>query len=210
MGDLTNLTNAEIVLATHNRGKVAELQTLLAPYGVTVLSAGDLGLPEPVEDGDTFEANALIKATQACGASGKIALADDSGLAVDALGGMPGIYSADWAMPETAQANSQSGRDFNRAMDRVLTEMGDTPNRTAQFVCVLALATPNGGHRTFRGQVVGDIVAPRGDNGFGYDPLFQPHGYDVTFAEMDGAEKQRISHRKNAFDMFVQSCFVGA
>ena len=193
-----NLQGAELVLATHNAGKVVEIQDLLQDYGVSVISAGDLGLPEPVEDGDTFEANAIIKSLAAADASGKIALADDSGLAVDGLDGAPGIYSARWA---------GTNKDFNVAMDKVHAELGDNPNRTARFVCVLALSTPDGTDMTFRGEIMGAIVPQSGTKGFGYDPIFQPHGYDMTFAEMDSAIKQSISHRANAFAKFVQACF---
>ena len=198
-----DLTNAELVLATHNQGKALEIQDLLKDYGVSILSAGDLGLGEPVEGGATFEANAIIKSRAAADASGKIALADDSGLAVDALDGAPGIYSARWAGAD---------KDFNVAMNKVHTELGDNPNRTARFVCVLALSTPPNGDdggtdMTFRGEVTGTIVPQSGSKGFGYDPIFQPHGYDITFADMDGAVKQAISHRANAFAKFVQACF---
>ena len=193
-----NLHGAELVLATHNAGKVIEIQDLLKDYGVSVMSAGALGLPEPVEDGDTFEANALIKSRAAAEASGKIALADDSGLSVDGLDGAPGIYSARWAGAD---------KDFTVAMDRVHSELGENPNRTARFVCVLALSTPDGTDMTFRGEVTGTIVPQSGTKGFGYDPIFQPHGYDVTFAEMESHLKQSISHRGNAFAKFVQACF---
>ena len=197
-----DLTNAELVLATHNQGKALEIQDLLKDFGVSILSAGDLGLSEPVEDGATFEANALIKSRAAADASGKIALADDSGLAVDGLDGAPGIYSARWAGAD---------KDFNSAMDKVHAELGDNPNRTARFVCVLALSTPPNGDdgvdMTFRGEVTGTIVPKSGNKGFGYDPIFQPHGYDITFADMDSAVKQSISHRANAFAEFVQACF---
>ena len=193
-----DLTNAELVLATHNQGKALEIQDLLKDFGVSILSAGDLGLPEPIEDGDTFEANAIIKSRAAADASGKIALADDSGLAVDGLDGAPGIYSARWAGAD---------KDFNVAMNKVHAELGDNPNRNARFVCVLALSTPDGIDMTFRGEVAGIIVPQSGDKGFGYDPIFQPDDYDITFAEMDGAVKQSISHRANAFAKFVQACF---
>ena len=198
-----DLTNTQLVLATHNQGKALEIQDLLKDFGVSILSAGDLGLGEPVEDGATFEANAIIKSRAVADASGKIALADDSGLAVDGLDGAPGIYSARWAGAD---------KDFRVAMDKVHAQLGDNPNRTARFVCVLALSTPDsdevkGIDMTFRGEVTGTIVPPSGTQGFGYDPIFQPHGYQMTFAEMDSATKQSISHRANAFAKFVQACF---
>ena len=201
-----DLTNAQLVLATHNSGKVLEIQDLLKDFGVSVLSAGDLGLPEPIEDGATFEANAIIKSRAAADASNKIALADDSGLAVDGLDGAPGIYSARWAGPD---------KDFKVAMDKVHKELGalgDNPNRKARFVCVLALSTPStdtqqGVDITFRGEVTGTIVPPAGNKGFGYDPIFQPDGYTITFAQMESRLKQSISHRANAFAKFVQACF---
>lgn len=198
MFDIKNLRNVEMVLATHNAGKVLEIQDLLSPYDVSVMSAGALGLPEPVEDSGTFEGNALIKSKSAAFASGRIALADDSGLSVDGLNGAPGVDSALWAGPN---------KDFTPAMERVLAELGDNPNRTARFVCVLAVSTPDGQDITFRGDVVGHIVPMRGDKGFGFDPIFQPHGYTTTFAQMDIAEKQAIGHRGKAFEKFVAYCF---
>lgn len=198
MFDIHNLRNTEIVLATHNPGKVVEIQSLLDPYDVSVLSAGDLGLPEPVEDSGTFEGNALIKSRSATLASGKIALADDSGLSVDALNGDPGVDSALWAGPN---------KNFIPAMERVLSQLGNNPNRTARFVCVLAISTPDGQDMTFRGEIVGEIVPMQGDKGFGFDPIFKPQGYDVTFAEMDRFEKQKMSHRGRAFEHFIKHCF---
>lgn len=194
-------TDDRLVIASHNKGKVTEIAELLAPLGVTVSSAGDLGLPEPVEDGETFEANAILKARAAATASGLPALADDSGLAVTALGGAPGIYSARWA--ETGD-----GRDFLAAMERVQVELGDHADRSAKFVCVLALAWPDGHVEAFEGAVAGNIVwPPRGDRGFGYDPIFRPAGDERTFGEFDPDEKHAISHRAVAFRKLLDACF---
>ncbi len=188
-----------LVIATHNPGKVREIADLLGPYVVAFESAGALGLPEPEETGKTFAENARIKALAAALASGKPALADDSGLSVNALGGDPGIYSARWAGPE---------KDFNLAMRKVEDALGDSPDRSAAFVCALALAWPDGHVETFEGRVSGRMIyPPRGEKGFGYDPVFVPGGYDMTFAEMDPAEKHRISHRAAAFARLVEACF---
>ncbi|MEQ9555999.1 MAG: RdgB/HAM1 family non-canonical purine NTP pyrophosphatase [Rhodospirillales bacterium] len=190
-----------LVIATHNPGKLREIADLLAPFGVAATSAGELGLAEPVEDGDSFKANALIKARAAADASGLPALADDSGLAVDALGGAPGIHSARWAGPE---------KDFNEAMARVWELVLESEDRRAHFVCALALAWPDGASEVFEGRVDGDIIwPPTGDKGFGYDPIFQPDGYFITFAEMDPAAKHKISHRAHAFEQLVAACFRG-
>ena len=188
---LPALAGGRLVIASHNRGKVVEIADLLAPLGVAVVSAADLGLDEPDETGDSFAANAELKALAAARAAGLPALADDSGLAVDALGGAPGIFSARWAGP---------GRDFAHAMAKVVAAMGDDPERRAHFVCVLALAWPDGRCATFEGRVDGRIVwPPRGANGFGYDPIFEPEGEALTFGEMDPAAKHAISHRARAF-----------
>lgn len=190
----------KLVVATHNQGKLREIEVLVAPFGMSVVSAGALGLPEPEETGDSFEANALLKAAAAAAASGLPALADDSGIAVDALGGAPGIYSARWAGPE---------KDFAAAMESVedkLQALGavSPEQRKAHFVAVLALAYPDGGHEFFRGEVHGTLVyPPRGANGFGYDPMFVPNGHDVTFGEMDSTAKQAMSHRARAFALFA-------
>lgn len=190
-----------LVVASHNPGKVAEIADLLRPLGVTVESAGDLGLPEPVEDGATFTANALLKANAAATAIGRPALADDSGLAVTALGGAPGIYSARWA-------ETDSGRDFAAAMSRVHAELGDSVDRSAGFICALALAWPDGHVETFEGRISGEIVwPPRGTRGFGYDPIFRPTGDDLTFGEIDPEEKHAISHRAIAFRKMIAACF---
>ncbi len=186
----------EIVLATHNQGKVREIADLLGPYVETFISAGELGLSEPEETGSTFTDNAILKAQAAAQESGKVSLADDSGLAVKALGGQPGIYSARWAGEK---------KDFQMAMQKVQDELSGLHDRSAAFVCVLALAWPDGEVEVFKGRVEGAIVwPPRGDKGFGYDPIFMPQGHDVTFGEMDPAEKHKISHRAQAFEKFVE------
>jgi XTP/dITP diphosphohydrolase len=186
-----------LVVASHNPGKVVEIEALLAPYGVETVGAAALGLPEPEETGATFEENAALKARAAAEASGVLALADDSGLAVPALGGAPGIYSARWAGPQ---------KDFRAAMARVERELADQ-DRRAYFVAVLALAWPDGEVALFRGEAHGRLVfPPRGERGFGYDPIFVPDGYDVTFGEMDPELKHRISHRARAFEKLVATC----
>ncbi|MEW5728315.1 MAG: RdgB/HAM1 family non-canonical purine NTP pyrophosphatase [Pseudomonadota bacterium] len=189
----------KLVIASHNAGKVREIGELLAPHGAAVVSAGALGLDEPEETGSTFVANAELKARAAAIASGLPALADDSGLAVDALGGDPGIYSARWAGPS---------KDFGAAMALVHDKMGASADRRARFVCALALAWPDGHCETFEGVVEGEIVwPPRGTRGFGYDPFFQPLGHAETFGEMDPAAKHAISHRADAFRKLVAACF---
>mgnify|MGYP003366078617 CR=1 FL=1 len=188
---------SKLVLASHNAGKLAEFSTLLADFGVTVLSAGDLNLPEPEETATTFAGNAAIKALAAARATGLPALADDSGLCVSALGGAPGIYSARWAGPD---------KDFPAAMARIEDGIG-SDERDAWFVCVLCLAYPDGTTRSFEGRVDGSITwPPRGEKGHGYDPIFTPTGESRTFAEMKEAEKNAISHRARAFQAFKQAC----
>ena len=192
----------ELLIATHNNGKAREISALLAPYVKTFVTAGDLDLPEPEETGKTFAENAVLKAQAAAQASGRVSLADDSGLAVNALNGDPGIYSARWGGPE---------KDFNLAMQKVHKALGDTQDRSAYFVCVLALGWPDGHSEVFEGRVNGTIIWPmRGDKGFGYDPVFQADGYDITFAEMEPSDKHAISHRANAFDLLVKNCLKGA
>ena len=192
-------TGNKLVVATHNPGKVVEIAALLEPLGIETVSAGELGLPEPEETGLTFQANAELKALASATASGLPALADDSGLAVAALDGDPGIYSARWAGPN---------KDFDLAMQKVEDEVGDATNRRAHFVCALTLAWPDGHMETFEGRFDGSLVwPPRGDKGFGYDPIFQPDGMDVTCAEMPPEEKHRISHRAQAFKLLVAACF---
>lgn len=196
-----------LVIASHNPGKVAEIGDLLAPFGTEVVSAADLGLPEPEETGTTFIANAELKAKAAAMESGLPALADDSGLAVSALGGEPGIYSARWAGPE---------KDFMAAMQKVEDGLKGEEDRSAQFVCALSLCWPDKGPgdgqgfhmETFEGFVHGDLVwPPRGDRGFGYDPVFVAEGYVVTFGEMEPEKKHQISHRADAFRKLVDACF---
>jgi XTP/dITP diphosphohydrolase len=185
----------ELVIASHNSGKVREIADLLLPLGLAVRAAGELGLAEPEETGDSFVANAVLKAEAAAGAAGLPVLADDSGLVVPALDGRPGIHSARWAGPE---------RDFALAMEKVEKALGDSADRRAYFVCVLALAWPDGRLEHFEGRVDGRLVwPPRGAKGFGYDPIFLPEGYEVTFGEMDPAEKHRISHRARAFEKLL-------
>ena len=190
---------SRLVIASHNPGKIREIDALLGPLGVTVVSAADLGLPEPEETGSTFAANAEIKARAAADGSGLPALADDSGLAVAALDGDPGIFSARWAGP---------GKDFAVAMRRVEDALAGNPDRRAHFVCALALCWPDGHCEIFEGTVHGTLVWPaRGSRGFGYDPMFVPEGHDMTFGEMDPDHKHRISHRAEAFRKLVEGCF---
>jgi XTP/dITP diphosphohydrolase len=187
-------TSDRLVIASHNPGKVAEISALLAPFGVETIAAGALGIAEPEETGDTFEANAALKARAATEASGEPALADDSGLVVPGLGGAPGIYSARWAGPT---------KDFRVAMERVHRKLGGR-DRDASFVAVLALAWPDRETQLFRGEVHGILIwPPRGKRGFGYDPMFIPSGETETFGEMDPARKHQISHRARAFAKLV-------
>lgn len=197
-------TGDKLVIASHNQGKVVEIAELIGPLGISVVSADELGLPEPVEDGATFTDNAILKARASVAGSGLPALADDSGLAVTALGDEPGIYSARWA-------ETENGRDFDAAMAKVETALGNSKDRSAAFICVLALAWPDGHVESFEGRVEGEMVwPPRGDKGFGYDPVFQPHGYELTFGEMEPAAKHAMSHRADAFAKLLTACFAGA
>ena len=192
------IEGGRLVIASHNPGKVREIAELLEGFGVEVVSAGDLGLDEPEETGATFVANAELKARAAAEASGLPALADDSGLAVEALNGEPGIYSARWAGPN---------KDFDLAMQLVEEKLGDK-DRRAKFVCALALAWPDGHVETVEGTVAGELVwPPRGERGFGYDPMFIADGYVVTFGEMEPANKHAISHRADAFRKLTALCF---
>lgn len=189
-----------LIVASHNAGKVREINDLLVPFSAEVISAGELDLPEPEETGTTFTANAELKALAAARAANAVALADDSGLAVTALNGAPGIYSARWAGPE---------KDFDMAMRKIETETGETIDKTAKFVCALTLAWPDGHCETFEGTVSGTLTFPqRGDRGFGYDPIFIPNGYDITFAEMAPTKKHSMSHRADAFTKLVAACFA--
>ena len=193
------LAPGRLVLATHNPGKVREIADLLRPFGMDVVAAGDLGLPEPEETGTTFRANAELKALAAATASGLPALADDSGLCVDALDGAPGVYSARWAGED---------KDFGVAMERVHRAMAFGSPDTAYFVCALSLAWPDGAVETFEGRVDGRLVwPPRGDRGFGYDPMFVAEHMTETFAEIDPAAKHAMSHRAHAFEQLVAACF---
>lgn len=192
------------MIATHNAGKLREIRALLEPYGVTVTSAGELGLPEPAETEETFAGNARIKAHAAARASGLIALSDDSGIEVEALGGAPGVHTADWA-------ETPSGRDFRLAMEKTwaLLEQRNAPfPRRARFVCTLCLAWPDGRDQIFEGAVEGQVVWPmRGERGFGYDPIFLPDGETETFGEMAPEKKHAMSHRARAFAKLVDACF---
>ncbi len=194
------LPENRIVVASHNPGKVREIADLLRPLGIEAISAGELDLPEPEETETTFEGNARLKAEAAAEASGLAALSDDSGLCVDALGGAPGIFSARWAGPT---------KDFKIAMQKVEHELRDryalSPDqRKAHFVCALCLAMPGQESKVYRGEVHGLMVwPPRGEKGFGYDPVFQPDGHDITFGEMDPDAKHAMSHRARAFAQLV-------
>ncbi len=195
----------QLVIATHNQGKLEEMQALLAPFGVTLTSNADHDLPEPDETETTFVGNARIKAHAAAKATGLPALADDSGITIDALDGAPGVYTADWA-------ETPNGRDFVMAMTRAHEELEakNAPSpRKAQFNCTLVLAWPDGHDEVFPGVMAGQVVWPmRGDQGHGYDPIFQPDGYQQTFGEMDRWEKNKISHRADAVAKLVQGCFA--
>jgi XTP/dITP diphosphohydrolase len=193
-----------LLVATHNQGKLEEMAHLFADHGVSVVGAADLGLPEPEETETTFVGNARLKAHAAAKASGLVALADDSGLTVDALGGAPGVFTADWA-------TTTDGRDFAVGMERVWRELEaiHAPEpRLAQFRCTLVLAWPGGQDSVFEGASSGRLVWPgRGTQGHGFDPIFQPNGHSITFGEMDRWEKNRLSHRADAFAKLVAACF---
>lgn len=211
---MRRLRDKRIVVASHNEGKLREIADLIAPFGFEAKSAKEFGLPEPEETGETFEENAYIKAYAAALATGLPALSDDSGLCVDALGGQPGVYTANWA------DQPDGTRDFAVAMQRTevaLQEVGATEpdERAGRFVSVICLAWPDGEAEYFRGEVEGVLVwPPRGSKGFGYDPVFLPNGFEKTFGEMDAAEKhgwkpgdeQALSHRARAFQKFARAC----
>jgi XTP/dITP diphosphohydrolase len=205
------LGSETLVIATHNAGKLKEIGALLAPYGLNCISAGSLGLPEPAETGKTFVENALLKAQAAAQGSGLPALADDSGLCVNALDGRPGVYTADWA--ERQWFEGKAGRDWYLAMGKVeglLAEQGLQVDRSCHFACVLAIAWPDGEHAVYEGRANGTLTwPPRGTMGFGYDPVFVPAGDTQTFAELDPDEKHKISHRANAFAKLVAEQFGG-
>lgn len=197
-------TGDTLLVATHNQGKLEEMRDLLSPFGITVIGAAEHNLPEPEETETTFVGNARIKAHNAAKISGLPSLSDDSGITIDALNGAPGVYTADWA-------ETPNGRDFVMAMERTKREL-DAVNapepRLAQFRCTLVLAWPDGHDEVFEGIMPGRLVWPmRGDQGHGYDPIFQPDGYEETFGEMDRWEKNKISHRADAFKKFVAGCF---
>ncbi len=201
---MRKLDREKVVIATHNKGKLAEFAELLKPYGVTAVSAGELGLAEPEETENTFAGNARIKAAAAMKASGLIALSDDSGLCVEALDGAPGVYTADWAGPD---------RDWNRAMrlveEKLAAKGATTPDqRRAEFVCTLCVLWPDGTERIFEGRVAGHLTwPPRGTLGHGYDPMFVALGETRTFAELDPAEKNAVSHRARALEGLVRDLF---
>jgi len=202
---MRKFSDQKLLVATHNQGKLEEIGKLLGPFGISVVSAGEMGLAEPVETEDNFVGNARIKAHFAAQATGLPALADDSGISIDALGGAPGVYTADWAETST-------GRDFVMAMTRTWAELeavaAPLPRR-AQFRCTLVLAWPDGHDEVFEGVMPGQVVWPmRGAQGHGYDPIFQPDGFGVTFGEMDRWQKNQISHRADAFRKLVAGCFT--
>ncbi|KEO61048.1 RdgB/HAM1 family non-canonical purine NTP pyrophosphatase [Thioclava indica] len=198
---MRKFTDTKLLVATHNAGKLEEIVSILAPFGIEVVGAKEMNLPEPEETESTFVGNARIKAHAAAKATGLPALADDSGIEVDCLNGAPGVFTADWATTPT-------GRDFTMAMEKTwkaCDEINAPAPRTARFRSTLVLAWPDGHDEVFAGKVEGQLVWPmRGKLGHGYDPMFQPDGYDITFAEMDADEKNQISHRADAFRQFVK------
>ncbi|AOF91839.1 RdgB/HAM1 family non-canonical purine NTP pyrophosphatase [Sinorhizobium sp. RAC02] len=211
---MRKLDTKTIVVASHNAGKIREIEDLIGPFGFSAKSAAELKFEEPDETGTTFEENAAIKALASAKASGLPSLSDDSGLVIDALDGAPGVYTANWAEKEDGT------RDFAMAMEKVekaLADKGatDAKDRTARFVSVLCLAWPDGHTELFRGEVEGTVVwPPRGSQGFGYDPVFQPEGYETAFGEMSAEQKHgwkpgdaaALSHRARAFKLFVETC----
>lgn len=187
---------SKLVLASHNQGKIKEFQSLFAPHDIKIIGEDAVGLPEPEETEDTFEGNALLKARHACDITAMPCMADDSGLSVMALGGAPGVYSARWAGPE---------KDFEGAMKKIWDDIGDNPDKSAEFVAVLALVMPDGREFTVRGEVQGTLCyPPRGNDGFGYDPIFIPENEAQTFAELGAAGKDKYSHRRRAFDELMK------
>ncbi len=209
MAEHRKLPPGKLIIASHNQGKVREIRTLLAPFGIEPVSAAELNLPEPEETGTTFAENALLKAHASAKGADCVALADDSGLCVAALNGAPGVYTADWAEADTYEGGP--GRDWYMAMGKVegkLSELGPEADRSAYFTCTLALAWPDGHSELFEGRVHGNLVwPPRGTMGFGYDPVFKPLGFEQTFAELDPQQKHDMSHRADAFDKLVKACF---
>jgi XTP/dITP diphosphohydrolase len=197
---------SRLVVASHNKGKVWEINQLISPFGLAAISAGELGLTEPEETETTFQGNALLKARFAAEGSGLPALADDSGLEIDALEGAPGVYSANWAGP--TKDFTIAMRAVHDALEKKGAWKGAQPH--ANFISVLCLAWPGGEHRFFEGKVHGQLVwPPRGGNGFGYDPMFVPEGHGETFGEMEPAGKYAISHRTRAFEKFKAECLAG-
>ncbi len=209
MTDRKLIPGTKIVVASHNEGKVREIRDLLVPFGLETVSAAELNLPEPDETETTFAGNARLKAVAAANASGLPALSDDSGLAVDALNGDPGIYAARWAeLPRTEVETYGQRRDFDMAMWHVNDQLKDKTNRRARFICALCLAWPNSDTAVYEGTVEGEMIwPPRGDKGFGYDPIFQQLGKTLTFAEIDPAAKHAVSHRADAFAKFLADQF---
>lgn len=198
---MRRFAGSNLLVATHNQGKLDEMRHLLEPFGIKISGAKDHNLPEPEETGTTFIENARLKAHAAAQATGLPALSDDSGIEIDALGGAPGVYTADWA-------ETPNGRDFNMAMrithEKLVKTAAPAPH-TARFCCTLVLAWPDGHDEVFPGVMEGQVVWPmRGDQGHGYDPVFQPDGYDITFGEMDRWEKNKISHRAHAVEQLVK------
>lgn len=193
----------KIIIASHNQGKIREIRELLAPFGVQVTSGADFGFEEPEETAQTFIGNALIKSQYFAEKTKHISLSDDSGLVVPALGGAPGIYSARWAGPE---------KNFVMAMEKVreelVTQTGTDKDHDAHFVCALSLYWPDGEHVEVEGKVYGTLIfPPKGKKGFGYDAIFKPNRYPVTFGEMEPDEKHAISHRADAFNQLIARCF---
>lgn len=207
------LTSGRLIIATHNKGKLAEIGALLAPYGMTTQAAEELGLPEPEETGTSFAENALLKARAACEATGCVALADDSGLCVDALNGAPGVWTADWAERNNIEADALggAGRDWYLAMGKVegkLAEQGLDVDRSAYFISTLALYWPDGHYEIFEGRAHGALTwPPRGTLGFGYDPVFVPNGETQTYAELGPDHKMKHDHRADAFAKLVAAVF---
>lgn len=198
---MRKLMEKKVVLATHNTGKVFEMQAILSPYGIQIVSAGEMNLSEPEENGSTFIDNARIKAESAAKEANLPALADDSGLCVHALDNRPGIYSARY--------NDPKKNGFLYAMEKLNEELGSAKDRSAHFACALVIAWPDGHTEEFEGRIDGTLHWPvKGKNGFGYDPMFIPNGYDQTFAELSSEIKNKISHRARALKMFVEGCLV--
>ena len=203
------IPGTKIVVASHNEGKVGEIRDLLRPFGLETVSAAELNLPEPEETETTFSGNAKLKAVAAAKAAKLPALSDDSGLAVDALNGDPGIYAARWAeLPRIEKETYGQRRDFDMAMWHVNDRLGDSANRRARFICALCLAWPDGTTSVYEGKVEGDMIwPPRGEKGFGYDPMFQQIGETRTYAEIEPAAKHAVSHRADAFAKFLADQF---